>query len=191
MVDGGRTRCCRRALLGCALLLVVTGCCYRPRHGVVVRGDWSLELNRVPWLVNRTQSLGEYSVPRDGCLADGAPMGPAAGPGHCSRCGRLLGGGAAQPDGEAGCQAHSRFHPVPTRPVFQAPVEHYSPIARPEGEQESGAADANRVQTGPSGAPPPVELIPAPMPDSGKGWNAKPSPHQGGASGATVPPGSS
>lgn len=191
MLDRGRTRCCRRALLGCALIVLITGCCYRPRHGVVVRGDWSLELNRVPWLVNRTQSLGEYSVPQDGCPAHGAPVGPAAGPGRCWQCGRLLGCGAGEAEGEAGDQAHSRFHPVPTRPVFQAPVEHYSPIAKPEGEPESGADDANRVQPGASGTPPPVKLIPAPAPDTEGGWNTRPSPDDGGASGATAAPGSS
>ncbi len=53
-------------LLGCCLLLLCSGC-FRPRvrHGLVLRGDWSLELNRVPWLKDRSTNLGTYSEPPD------------------------------------------------------------------------------------------------------------------------------
>src|SRR5512139_544171 len=37
--------------VGCLLLPGWLGCVWPvDRHGVILRGDWSLELNRVPWL---------------------------------------------------------------------------------------------------------------------------------------------
>ena len=41
--------------IACLLLAMSVGCnlCARPRHGLIVRGDWSFELNRVPWLARR------------------------------------------------------------------------------------------------------------------------------------------
>lgn len=49
-------------------MLACSGCWYpRPRHGVVLRGDWSLELNRVPWLKKRSTSYEETSTPSADC----------------------------------------------------------------------------------------------------------------------------
>jgi hypothetical protein len=207
MVDRRKTGRVGRALLACALLLLAAGCCYRPRHGVIIRGDWSLEFNRVPWLVSRTESLQECSVPRDGCPAECVPtevrgQGPVAGQTGCDgtscvagsgrsrlfcrRCGRRLSWRPGEPDSTAGCYGHPRFHPVPTRPVFRPRTEYYSSIPELEGQQEAGGADADPVRTDPSGVPPAVELIPTPNPDLGQGWREKQSPDGGGGSGSSL-----
>ena len=199
-MDRAKTRCFGQVLLGCALLLTIVGCgCPPSRHGVRIRGGWSLELNRVPWLVSRTESQQECSVPNDGCpaacLPDGAVpaevrgQGPAAtglGAG-CLGCGRLWGVG----ESTAECYGQPRFHPGPTRPVFQPPIESDPSVAGPE-QEESGAADASRGQTDPSLGPPGVELILAPDPDPPEeAEQAKPAANQGEASGSAGAPASS
>lgn len=48
------------ALLG--LVMSAGGCFHIPtRHGVILRGDWSLELNRAPWLAGRESTYQESS----------------------------------------------------------------------------------------------------------------------------------
>lgn len=42
------------SLIGFGLLTSLSGCLApNPRHGLIIRGDWSLELNRVPWTAKR------------------------------------------------------------------------------------------------------------------------------------------
>ncbi len=120
------------------LLATGSGCgICNPRHGMLLRGDWSLELNRVPWLNSRTQSYDEVGEGCDqgtmvqppmspqGCVdTSGAPVAcptqPVAhscqpGPLACRMCSGSRADGRAAPPQRG---AHSRFHPVPTRPVF-------------------------------------------------------------------------
>ncbi len=120
------------AQLAICLALLATGCCPCARHGVLLRGDWSLELNRVPWLASRslserdcTESCSAHDgtvVVNDSCGIDADKYDQAVSRARQSRqrvCradnpGPLL----VQP----GCQAPSRFHPVPTQPVFGNPA---------------------------------------------------------------------
>jgi hypothetical protein len=83
------------AIAFCCLLFNLTGCC--ARRGYLLHGDWSLELNRVPW---RGDHCGEGD--RGGCS-------PGCGAGD-------FGEGAALD--VAGPPPRSRFHPVPIRDVF-------------------------------------------------------------------------
>lgn len=150
---GGRP--VRRRLLFRAMLLTVagvlltsTGCgIYNPRHGMILRGDWSLELNRVPWLNSRTKSYDEVG---EGACAPGMVTEPpmasegcvdASGPAvsypmpvtqrqfsgcrACSMPNQVVAGPAPQE------VVHSRFHPVPTRPVF---TPWNCPMPEPEAE---------------------------------------------------------
>lgn len=70
----------------CSLLLCTSGCfCWpRAKHGLVLRGDWSLELNRAPWLANRSESYQEASpdcVPTLQSTAAGVDFAPMPSPG--------------------------------------------------------------------------------------------------------------
>lgn len=61
--------------LGYCLVLACSGCAYqRPRHGFIVRGDWSLELNRVPWLKGRPTVCQECSGPGEECTPACRPV---------------------------------------------------------------------------------------------------------------------
>jgi hypothetical protein len=167
----------RRLLLQVPLLLAVgvllsscgCGLC-NPRHGMILRGDWSLELNRVPWLNSRTQSydeVGEEScgpgmplrppISPEGCV--GASGVPVAGPSPvahtcprgglmCRTCARSNSATSAPSPQQV---AHSRFHPVPTRPVF-------TPWNCPVPDPETGAPQ--KLQ--PVQEQPQSEVIPTP-----------------------------
>jgi len=173
-VDKRRNLATGATLFGLVLLASATllGCaCQRARHGVILRGQWSLELNRVPWLSSRTvcdcdsgqsgeclsgavvgsacqergtsgsrpPSPGEgTSSPPDAHPAplpapQTAPedMSQSAEPvrygivsrllarrGTCQPPHMLIAGGAPARPLPPGSQEHSRFHPVPTQPVF-------------------------------------------------------------------------
>lgn len=130
-----RRRLLLKIILPMAFCVIATssGCgIYNPRHGTILRGSWSLECNRVPWLNSRTRSYDE--VGESGCgqgmvtpsvmggvdasSSAAYPTQPAAhvcasGPLACRTCGAAS---AAAPPPQQ--MAHSRFHPVPTRPVF-------------------------------------------------------------------------
>lgn len=67
--------------VGSCLMPACSGCAYsRPRHGVILRGDWSLELNRVPWVGSRAIDRQERSELAGGCDLGCSPQsdcGPA------------------------------------------------------------------------------------------------------------------
>jgi len=42
------------ALLSGLLLATASGCINRARHGLILRGDWTLEMNRIPWMQDRS-----------------------------------------------------------------------------------------------------------------------------------------
>jgi hypothetical protein len=130
-VSGGRP--VRRPLLFRATLLMAacvlacgSGCgVCNPRHGTIIRGNWSLECNRVPWLTSSPLGNGEGGCATDvmapagtgevgvpvACAPDACPPGAMA----CHTCAHAGPTGPAPPPQQMG---HSRFHPVPTRPVF-------------------------------------------------------------------------
>jgi len=112
--------------VGCCLILVMNGCGFtRPRHGLILRGDWSLEMNRIPWIAQRNL---DYQQPVTGdCIESGVcgetppqgeacavPCGEAA---SCAPRGRCKAGPKMQ-DACVDYLNHPRFHPVPTKPVF-------------------------------------------------------------------------
>ena len=159
-----------RMLKGAALVAVATiitgGCCHqKARHGFIMRGDWSLELNRVPWMNTRLNSYKEDCIATgacttsgqacslgDGCAESRCGIEPAQPPARCAEpscerpgasidekllppppddslgmrpgpLARLLAGctgarAAPPPGSQTEPLPHSRFHPVPTRPVF-------------------------------------------------------------------------
>ena len=131
--NGGRP--VRRLLLFKATLLMVacvvaasSGCgLFHPRQGTIVRGNWSLECTRVPWS-SGTQTCTE--VGGAGCdqgmmvepsAVSGCPVGcptrfAGVGPLACRTCARP--GPTASVSQAPPPMGHSRFHPVPTRPVF-------------------------------------------------------------------------
>jgi hypothetical protein len=154
-------------LLSALFCAVGSGCCCK--KGFVVRGDWSLEMNRLPFMSSNgpqyetTCDEYECDVPcscTDGCTTGGCTSG-------CS-CGAHTGMGAHGYDygpgagghghGGAGHGAHggsgeptlpppptptpgqaARFHPVPTRPVFEPSPNDYAPAG---GEWVPAAAGA-------------------------------------------------
>jgi hypothetical protein len=67
------------AVIVCCLLAGSQGC-WRARHGVVLRGDWSLEFNRIPWIKNRSIDYQCPAGPALGCSTAGADCGPDCGP---------------------------------------------------------------------------------------------------------------
>lgn len=123
----------RRAWLALAAACLCSAGCI-PGRGYLLRGDWSLELNRVPWIGSRTEAYDEKGTGRSDVLmgCDG-PLSLEMG--SCGSCGAALGhgpahtahpmvpptapaAGAGEGDlGDAGLGS-SPFHPVPTQPVF-------------------------------------------------------------------------
>ena len=156
-------------------ILSWTGCCHpRCRHGVLLRGDWSLELNRVPWLANRSLSeqdcsegcTAECGLPARDALADKPPEGGAN-----QEC--LIGQRCRYPlchssdtysaVTESSCPAHPRLHPVPTRPVFTpqlpaalaiAPLPSEPALKNP-GQPVRPAAESGGPEAMPEVIPPP------------------------------------
>jgi hypothetical protein len=195
-----------RIILGGLLLVAFSGCgCWpRPRHGVIIRGDWSLELNRIPWLASRDDTYQEpFSVVAD-CATDcpqtgeasaglttGGPPAARPSPGEtscrtrrCRTCGQLTCAGPVQPNGAKEEYLHSRFHPVPTRPVFSTRETHSAHARSPELSQGKGGIDASG---GPRALAP--EPVPTPSPEAHGGWKAKrPRAGVGAESGLTSSP---
>ena len=109
----------------CSLAMSSTGCC--ARRGYLLHGDWSLELNRVPWRDDHCADGGH-----DGCSAIGGP-------------GEYAAGGAVDVGGPP---PRSRFHPVPTHDVFApteaepipAPAAGPNPAVLPDGSHGSTSA---------------------------------------------------
>ena len=89
--------------IGYCLILACSGCRYpNPRHGVIVSGDFSLELNRIPWMKRRGT---EYQ----GCAAqdDGYATGCRPQPGYgADSTPEAFPGGPAQPDGDVPAAPH-------------------------------------------------------------------------------------
>lgn len=191
---------CVALLLGA---LTVTAGCYRPMHGLILRGDWSLELNRIPWINSRTVISDDQA---DSATATAVPIGtqscsaPDAEGVSCGqgKHGRLICSAPWQsrPSATAAIMPAagpqmvppaepSRFHPVPTGPVF-----HRSSHTAETQEAEASGADSVSEKARPEVIPLPAPLPPATSPQSGpgdasSGWKARETPSAGSDAAST------
>ena len=157
-------------VVACCLLPTTVGCMRFPvRHGMIVKGDWSLEMNRIPWMKSRGnayQQAPEAGTTQNMCVAEidspFAAGGARIPSGLPMACGKGGCGSAAQCESTVGYQAHARFHPVPTRSVFAneptfAPTtsEQTRPVTLPPAGRTPKLIE-------PPPLPPETEVIPAP-----------------------------
>ncbi len=180
--------------IGCWLIASTTGCLYLPaRHGIILHGDWSLEMNRIPWMKGRTtyqDPAGSVVGTVPGTMEIDDPFG-ATSPEVCT----------TGPPAEAVCQTrpplgsrlrlpciiptcrqarcdhvrpvagptpydnHPRFHPVPSGPVFFSQGAPGTPSPAPSIPVDSVApAQPDSVPLDP--IPQPLEPVPAaPVPE--------------------------
>ena len=125
-------------LIVASWMLASMGCTLQ--RGYLVRGDWSVELNRTPWI-----GLGGGECPLIEGMAANHPAAPAA--------------PAAPVEPKP---ATRRFFPIPTRPAFAAPArptlapvaeqpEEIEPIpALPESTQESANQSTHEPEQEPT-----------------------------------------
>ena len=136
-------------LVGLGLLTSFAGCHVpNPRHGLIFRGDWSLEINRIPWMAQRGgDGYQQPSVPCDPWSIEGDSCQSFTGkvkilpetPEICNdiacvadKCNSAVNCLAEPSTTKASPARHypqlarpptgggnSRFLPVPTRPVFK------------------------------------------------------------------------
>lgn len=167
---GGEARRVLLIVVGLWPIVACCGCHPEYRHGYVLGGSWSLECNRVPWRECPGTGCPQRCSAGPGCGPDVPIQSGQADPGR-SLCkapaGRwrfplshLLGERARPVMVKVADQPHSRFHPVPSRPVFS-----------PRGDLDSSAASCSAEGPGatplPSGKDPPASetVLPAPLPE--------------------------
>jgi len=194
------------------LLGMCTGCCCpRPRHGVIIRGDWALEVNRIPWLKSRSPEYQGTCYPDPVCSAPcganaeapasfpgdaGGAVGPAGGDvacraagvgrGVCGVCrGCRLGGRCVEPGVAVGYHNHPRFHPVPTRPVFLPRCDACAAVDGRGYGKGAPAMDCGSPGTAPPTVVPEPEEIPTPPTRLDEGWKARGSGQADAVSGGT------
>ncbi|MCX7428067.1 MAG: hypothetical protein NTW96_20865 [Planctomycetia bacterium] len=185
-------------IVGCCLVAAYSGCSWqRPRHGVIVRGDFALELNRIPWMTGRGEEHARADCGEAECTDSREPAagaGEACATGGSKRScpsgdGAVAAAAAATPVAAAGgCYNQPRFFPVPTRPVFSARADLSGPPTPPGVAQQPDGSPGTRgampienrpprgVPSGPSVPGP--ELVPTPP-------GEKPSPDK--PAGPTTP----
>ena len=164
-------------VVACCLLLTTVGCMRLPiRHGMIVKGDWSLELNRIPWMKGRDnvyQQPSECGTIQNFCATEiDSPFvtnatripSPQLTVSDCGSAG--CGGSVAHGESTVGYQAHARFHPVPTRSVFAS-----EPSLAPAMNERTSPAVLPPVRSTPKTLEPPplppdTEVIPTPTPAS-------------------------
>ena len=176
-------------LIGLGLLTSFSGCHMpNPRHGLVFRGDWTLELNRVPWMADR--GLGEYQQPCAPCDVSGQggcvkakpspgleetacvrqqckpPMGCLAKPCIAKSCPALHSSHSGGPPMGGGSP---RFFPVPTKPVFSPRVDAANsiievPVSDAQSDSFASAPSLKLQDPGGEGNPPAInpEVVPPP-----------------------------
>lgn len=211
MVDWGKAGCVGRIAVACMLLVVCGGCLCRPRHGMIIRGDWSPEMNRVPWVASRSaadQECSETAIEcSPACLMEGemsagypcepptaaqpdadrtSHSAPQSGSGGriFQRRGRSRVADSVQPAIAAAPHEHSRFHPVPTRPVFLPRPDRYAAAGNDAHRQGTDAGDSGCPWNRSAPMPPELELIPVPEPDIDEGWKARDADQDASRSGA-------
>ncbi|MBN1912478.1 MAG: hypothetical protein JW818_22340 [Pirellulales bacterium] len=157
--------------VGLALIMICSGCWPRPRHGLIVRGDFALELNRIPWLKSRGADYNEaLAEPGGECIESVCHTNPApAAPAVCAPGPNAMGQGGAV--AQTGYHNEPRFFPVPTRPAF-APREGESGLMPPHGPMTlprsldfvPDCAVPLQPECPPDEPAPQREVIPAPSP---------------------------
>lgn len=202
--------------------LAAVGCANRPRHGFILRGNWALEFNRVPWIVTRVHEDADQATTATSCdveqttcetpaptrdvscsSCDGSGCETCGTRINCGGCGhRWLIGPRQCRLGTAECPQcrrevrrpllsglwrrkppepvhhevpYSRFHPVPTHPVF-------SNEEAPQGPQPSAAPPEATAspESGPAAVPTPAPAAPTTI--------SPPEPIPPGPSVETPPP---
>lgn len=119
------------AVFGFALAAACTGC-LTPK-GFILRGDWSVEMNRLPWMAGHG---AEYETCDESGDRDESCDHDHAGPGNerkpplplDSSPEEPVAPGLHEPDDDRADASHAsaalapapRFHPVPTRPVLES-----------------------------------------------------------------------
>jgi len=175
------SRCTAPMLAAYCLFLACLGGCSQVRHGVLMRGSWSMELNRVPWLSDRNMACEEISAdggigapclgPDPSCPCTGGPGGPEVDAQSCegSPCLRYRTAGRLSRLGARGgkpiCYNHSRFHPVPSRPVFSPRIPQFLSICGETGPEH--LRESMSVESPPSDFPGrgPINVPNAPEPE--------------------------
>jgi hypothetical protein len=175
-------------IAACCLLSTAMGCMRLPiRHGMIVKGDWSLEMNRIPWMKGRDnvyQQPSECGTIQNMCATEvDSPFATSAMriPSPLStahRCSNPGCGSAAHGESTVGYQAHARFHPVPTRSVFAS-----EPSLAPAMNERTSPAALPPVRSVPKSLEPPplppeTEVIPAPTPASPESPNDQAAVHR-------------
>lgn len=167
-------------LLAVTLIPLSLGCLgARARHGLLMRGDWSLEINRTPWLdgrqvVQEDRSEGSCGPSCGPEACEGGPACAAAGSGAaCMRPGGgACRGGAAGANDAAQAQAnyhnHPRFHPVPTQPVFTP-----RPYANVPVDAEVTPATSVEMPPVPTPTLAPPEPVPPPRGQPSSSWRPR------------------
>ena len=178
--------------LGYCLVLACSGCARRnPRHGLILRGDCSLEINRIPWVKSRTTAYQGCSESGAGCAGEcrsetGPAPEPFPGEALPEPPERNPSGSAEMSDVSAAllpgalyqfCRGRlplpggiavsrdppPRFHPVPVQPVFSSGVTQAVHVEAGVTPGEQG----NVPPTPPEEAVPRIEIVvPAPAPES-------------------------
>ena len=194
------------------LLANCLGCyCPRPRHGVIIRGDWALEFNRIPWLKSRSPEYQGTCYYEPGCSAarggnggDPASLPPSGGDtcgpspgdmastaaggerGVCGVCrGCRLGGRCVQPEVAVGYHNHPRFHPVPTRPAFLPRCDACASVGGQGYGNGTLPTDCGLPGSTPPTLVPEPESIPTPPTSSDEGWKSRGSGQSDAVSGGT------
>lgn len=190
-MDWGKSRLVLLIVVGWCLALVCSGCCPRLRHGCIVRGNWSLECNRVPWLTSRSACQEESCQPcgadQPVCTpepgrgpaapieGDGQPIGPQqssyevpCSPDGCAGCGPgrkcRLGGRCGKREGPAEVNVGYHNHPR-FHPVPTRPV--FCPRFGPALDVPSRLEATDDCSPLPPGdGPAPIDLTPpVPVPE--------------------------
>lgn len=157
----------------CCLLPTWTGCLHLPvRHGMILKGDWSLEMNRIPWLKGRDnvyQEPSECGVGQGMCAAEiDSPFatGVASSTPVMARCGPAGCGSAVHGQSAVEPQPHARFHPVPTRSAFSATPNFAPMMNAPMGPMALPPAESAPERLQPPPLPTETQVIPTPGPRS-------------------------
>lgn len=150
-----------RGLICTGLMIFLWGCSVpRPQHGFIIRGDWSLELNRIPWMADRGIEYQNAAENCDCCPDDCAGTNcsngrNAAGCRHAAAaiCANKPGLGGSSPASDTilvsdQSGSRGRFFPVPTRPAFS--------------KHDFARSGLEEVRVLPS---PTIESVPSPPPE--------------------------
>jgi hypothetical protein len=162
----------------CCLLPTSAGCLHLPvRHGMILKGDWSLEMNRIPWLKGRDNTYQEpsnyatgqnvYAAQIDSPFATAGPSPiPAMAAYRPAGCGPGGCGPASSGQSVMGPQPHARFHAVPTGSAFRATPSFAPMTSVPTSPPPLPPVKSAPAPLQPSPLPTESQTIPTPRPTS-------------------------